>query len=229
MSYFKYDSHFPMNNTSQYGDDDLRKAANKFLKKYNLFQFDLNKWYNKAYNAVSFIITLNGGRNDEWKRIAFMWNNKNSEQLKEDIFNLLKELTVAEVVYKIGELARDYELPVGIVQKIVSLLIKYIFCHYVVFGDSLPNAAANTFTWVKDEKVVGKLPIPIDSKVLCSLSKMGNTSLNITEYRGIVKIGGIPWSRIGLDDYKKIQDTVRKLSVECKMSPIEFEIKKLWK
>lgn len=218
-----------MNNTSQYGDDDLRKAANKFLEKYNLFQFDLNKWYNKAYNVVNFIITLNGGRNDEWKRIALMWNNKNSEQLKEDIFNLLKELTVAEVVYEIGELARNYKLPVGIVQKIVSLLIKYIFCHYVVFGDSLPNATANTFNWVKDEKVVGKLPIPIDSKVLCSLSKMGNTNLDITMRGKNAKIGGVPWSRTGFDDYKKLQDTVRKLSAECKMSPIEFEIKKLWK
>lgn len=217
-----------MNNTSQYGDDYLRKAANEFVEEYNLSLFNFDKWYNEAYNVVNFIITLNGGRNDEWKRIALMWNNKNSEQLKEDIFNLLKELTVAEVINKIGELARDYELPVGIVQKIVSLLIKYIFCHYVVFGDSLPNAAANTFNWVKDEKVVGKLPIPIDSNVLRSLSKMGNTSLNITVRGKTAKIGGIPWSRIGFDDYKKIQDTVRKLSAECKMSPMEFEIKKLW-
>lgn len=218
-----------MNNTSQYGDDDLRKAANEFVEEHNLSIFNFDKWYNKAYNAVNSVIARNGWHNDEWKRIAHMWNNKNSEQLKEDIFNLLKELTVAEVVYKIGELARNYELPVGVVQKIVSLLIKYIFCHYVVFGDSLPNAAANTFTWVKDEKVVGKLAIPIDSKVLRSLSKMGNTNLNITVRGKAAKIGDVPWSRIGFDDYKKLQDTVRKLSAESKMSPIEFEIKKLWK
>lgn len=218
-----------MNNICIFRDDDLQKIAKSFLMKYKLMPFDYEKWYKKAYNVVNLIIKRKADCNKEWQLIAFLWEKKNSEQLKEDIFKLLKELSTAGIIDKIGELADKYDLPVGIIQKIVSLIIKYIFCCYVVFGSALPPDIANTFGWIGNKEIRDQLPIPVDSIILYSLYEMGITNLGITVYGEYAKIGNTPWTRIGLEDYKKIQDAVRKLSAQCGMSPIEFEMKKLWK
>ena len=218
-----------MSNICIFRDDDLQKIAKSFLTKYKLMPFDYEKWYKKAYNVVNLIVARKADCNKEWQRIAFLWEKKNSEQLKEDIFKLLKELSTAGIIDKIGELADKYELPVGIIQKIVSLIIKYIFCCYVVFGSALPPDIKNIFGWIGNKEIRDKLPIPVDSRILYSIYEMGITNLGITVYGRYVKIGDIPWTRIGLEDYKKIQETARMLSVQCGMSPIEFEMKKLWK
>lgn len=218
-----------MNNVCLFNSDDIQKIAKSFLTKYNLMPFDYEKWYRKAYNVVNLIIARKADCNEEWQRIAFLWKENNSEQLKEDIFKLLKELSTAELIDRIGELADKYELPVGIIQKIVSLIIKYIFCCYVAFGATLPPDILNTFGWIGNKKIRDQLPIPVDKNVLLSLHKMGITNLGIKVCGDYAKIGNTPWTRIGLEDYKKIQDTVRKLSAQYGMSPIEFEMKKLWK
>ena len=210
-------------------DDDLRKLAGDFLAKYNLHPYEYGKWYKKAYNVVNRIIALHKTDNNEWRRISLLWEKKNSEQFKEDIFKFLKELTIAGIIDKIGELANKYELPVGIVQKIISLIIKYIFCYYIAFENIHSGDIANTFLWIANKSIRNQLPIPIDSRILYSLHKMGTTDLPITVYGKYAKMGDTPWTRIGLDDYRKIQDTVRKLGTEIEMSPIEFEMKKLWK
>ena len=218
-----------MNNVCLFNRDDIQEIAKDFLAKYKLMPFDYEKWYKKAYNVVNLIIKRKADCNEEWQRIAFLWEKKNSEQLKKDIFKLLKEVSAAELIDRIGELADKYGLPVGIIQKIVSLLIKYIFCCYVVFGSALPSDIANSFGWIGNKEIRDKLPIPVDKNVLLSLHKMGITNLGITAYGEYAKIGNTPWTRFGLEDYKKIQDAVRKLSAQYGMSPIEFEMKKLWK
>ena len=72
-------------------DDDLRKLAGDFLAKYNLHPYEYGKWYKKAYNVVNRIIALHKTDNNEWRRISLLWEKKNSEQFKEDIFKFLKE------------------------------------------------------------------------------------------------------------------------------------------
>ena len=218
-----------MNNVCLFNSDDIQKIAKSFLTKYKLMPFDYEKWYRKAYNVVNLIIARKADCNEEWQRIAFLWEKKGSEQLKRDIFKLLKEFSTTGIIDKIGELADKYGLPVGIIQKIVSLIIKYIFCCYLAFGATLSPDIVNTFGWIGNKKIRDNLPIPIDSRILYSLYEMGITNLGIKVYGGYAKIGDIPWTRIGLEDYKKIQEAVRKLSAQCGMSPIEFEMKKLWK
>ena len=191
--------------------------------------YEYGKWYKKAYNVVNLIIKRKANSNKEWQRIALLWEKKNDIQLKEDIFTLLKELTVAEIIDTIGKLADKYDLPVGIIQKIVSLLIKYIFCYYVVFGGGSSSDVVNTFPWIEDKSVRDQLPIPVDSRILYSLYTMGTTELEITVFGKYAKIRGIPWTRIELGDYEKIQKVVSKLSAQHGMSPLEFEMKKLWK
>ena len=218
-----------MNNVCLFNRGDIQEIAKDFLVKYKLMPFDYEKWYKKAYNVVNLIVARKADCNKEWQRIAFLWEKKNSEQLKEDIFKLLKELSTAGIIDKIGELADKYDLPVGIIQKIVSLIIKYIFCCYVVFGAALSPDIVNTFGWICNKEIRDQLPIPVDKNVLRSLYEIGITNLGIKVCGDYAKIGDIPWTRIGLEDYKKIQETVRKLSAQCGMSPIEFEMKELWK
>ncbi len=228
MSYFKCDSHSAMNKICTLRNDDLQEIAKDFLRKYKLIPYGYEKWYKKAYNVVNLIIKRKANSNDEWQHIAFLWREKNAAQLKEDIFSILKELTVAEIIDTIGKLADKHDLPVGIIQKIVSLLIKYIFCYYVVFGGGSSSDVVNMFSWIEDKSVRDRLPIPVDSRILYSLYTMGITELEITVFGKYAKIRGIPWTRIEFDDYKKIQKVVGKLSVQHGMSPLEFEMKKLW-
>ena len=228
MSYFKYDSHSTMNKICTFRDDDLQKIAKDFLGKYKLMPYEYGKWYKKAYNVVNLIIKRKANSNKEWQHIALLWEKKNDIQLKEDIFSILKELTVAEIIDTIGKLADKYDLPVGIIQKIVSLLIKYIFCYYVAFGGGSSSDVVNTFPWIEDKSVRDQLPIPVDSRILYSLYTMGTTELEITVLGKYAKIRGIPWTRIELGDYEKIQKVVSKLSAQHRMSPLEFEMKKLW-
>ncbi len=217
-----------MNKICTFRDDELQKIAKDFLGKYKLMPYEYEKWYKKAYNVVNLIIKRKANSNKEWQRIAFLWEEKNDVQLKEDIFSLLKELTVAGIIDTIGKLADKYNLLVGIIQKIVSLLIKYIFCYYVAFGGGSSSDVVNTFPWIEDKSVRDQLPIPVDSRILYSLYTMGTTELEIIVFGKYAKIRGIPWTRIELGDYEKIQKVVSKLSAQQGMSPLEFEMKKLW-
>lgn len=217
-----------MNKICTFRDDELQKIAKDFLGKYKLMPYEYGKWYKKAYNVVNLIIKRKANSNKEWQRIAFLWEEKNDVQLKEDIFSLLKELTVVGIIDTIGKLADKHDLPVGIIQKIVSLLIKYIFCYYVAFGGGSSSDVVNTFPWIEDKSVRDQLPIPVDSRILYSLYTMGTTELEIIVFGKYAKIRGIPWTRIELGDYEKIQKVVSKLSAQQGMSPLEFEMKKLW-
>lgn len=213
----------------------LQEEAYCFLCKYKLREYNFDLWFESAFNVVDKIINRNKNKKN-WKTIYSSWCKIDKNKFKEEIYEFLHNLREGfkkESIFEfINNISNKYETEVGFIQKIISLLLKYIFCFYtakVHKGIVNFDIFISDFPWIKNPNSSENLPIPIDSKVLRSLYDMGERSLGIKIYSGdYAKIGNIPWSLIDIENYKDIQNAVFKLARKNSMSPMEFEILKLW-
>ena len=185
-----------------------------------------DKWYESAFSTVA--RPLGNIKKADGKNYR-KWHDENYGKMKKMILDLLSRLSPNGTVSIYDEMQKIVEacdVPFGVVQKIVGIMIKYIVTNY--YGEFDSEAVGEKYPWVKDEEFVKKLPIPVDSKVLWNLKERGST-LNITQIGDYAKINGLPWSRIDIDIYKKIQEGVARMAGRMGMFPLEFEMYCLWR
>ena len=183
-------------------------------------------WYESAFSTVARPLgNIKKADGKDYRK----WRDENYGEMKKMILDLLSRLSPNGTVSIYDEMQKIVEacdVPFGIVQKIVGIMIKYIVTNY--YGEFDSEAVGEKYPWVKDEEFVKKLPIPVDSKVLWNL-KEREANLNITQIGDYAKINGLPWSRIDIDIYKKIQEEVARMAGRMGMFPLEFEMCCLWR
>lgn len=196
--------------------------------KRDLRKFNENKWYESAYSTVARplgVMKRNQGGYDSWY-------SKNYNKLKEMILDLLRRLSpngTVNINDEIERIANECNVPFGVVQKIVNIMIKYIVCNYYGDNGTFDSAVVKAnYPWVADEDFVKTLPIPVDSKVLKSAKHEGATC-RIIGTQASATINGRPWSRINRQDYEEYQAEVLRLANARGMFPIEYEMDVLWK
>ena len=186
--------------------------------------FDEDIWYNSAYSTVARALgNIKKADGKDYRK----WREENFEKMKKMILALLSRLSpngTVSIYYEMQKIVEACDVPFGVVQKIVGIMIKYIVTNY--YGEFDSESVGEKYPWVKDRDFVDTLPIPVDSKVLWSLKERGST-LNITQIGDYAKIDGLAWSRIDIDIYKKIQKEVGRLSGDDGM--LGFEMNELWK
>ena len=196
--------------------------------KRDLRKFNENKWYESAYSTVARplgVMKRNQGGYDSWY-------SKNYNKLKDMILDLLRRLTpngTVDMNDEIEDIANECNVPFGVVQKIVNIMIKYIVCNYYGDKGAFDSAVVKAnYPWVADEDFVKTLSIPVDSIVLKSAKREG-ARCRIIGTRASATINGRPWSRINRQDYEEYQAEVLRLANACGIFPIEYEMEVLWK
>lgn len=194
--------------------------------------FDEDVWYNSAYSTVARALgNIKKADGKDYRK----WREENFEKMKKMILDLLSRLSpngTVSIYNEMQRIANTCNVPIGIVQKIVGIMIKYIVANY--YGDFCSGTeekfdsgtVGKKYPWVKDRDFVNTLPISVDSKVLWSLKELG-ANLKIKQIGDYAKIDGLAWSRIDIDIYKKIQKEVGRLSGDDGM--LGFEMNELWK
>ena len=204
--------------------------------------FDEDVWYNSAYSTVARALgNIKKADGKDYRK----WREENFEKMKKMMFEnggcglaapqigeLIQLVTIDCIYNEMQRIANTCNVPIGIVQKIVGIMIKYIVANY--YGDFCSGTeekfdsgtVGKKYPWVKDRDFVNTLPIPVDSKVLWSLKELG-ANLKIKQIGDYAKIDGLAWSRIDIDIYKKIQKEVGRLSGDDGM--LGLEMNDLWK
>jgi len=163
------------------------------------------------------------------------------QKVKENVFNKIKEgfpLDFIEVDNWYKQIITsnhglsdntapfDY-MSIGHRQKMVNILIKYFLTYFHTTND-------NDIEFCKKfKRNISHIHIPIDNIVLKSIYK---NEIYRNEFQNRITKKGEqyyldlkPWSRMtDYESYYNFQNTIRKLSKSAGMSPIEFEMKKLW-
>ena len=216
--------------TSQF-KDNCEQFINMLLTrkpKRDLRKFNENKWYESAYSTVARPLGVTkknqGGYN--------AWYSVNFNKLKEMILDLLRRLAPNGTISlndEIERIANECNVPFGIVQKIVNIMIKYIVCNYYGDKGAFDSAVVKAnYPWVADEEFVKTLPIPVDSIVMKSAKREG-AKCRIVGTPESATINGRPWSKINRADYEEFQAEVLRLANARGMFPIEYEMEVLWK
>lgn len=195
-------------------------------KQINLSVYDFDKWFDSAVKTVNCLNLSNLFKSR--KKTYEAWKRTNKQILKDSILQLLKSLKDSFESFdtRIEEIAKETKLPFGTIQKIVTILIKYIVTSY--YSKRERSRVVENFSWVKNSNFVKKLPPPVDSLVLKSLKLLGVNDLNI-KIQNSVKIDNMAWSKMDMNTYIKIQRKISYLAEIDGVSPLELEMSKLWK
>jgi hypothetical protein len=218
---------------------DTKALSEKFIhqicgaNRIKLRPFSEKRWFSGAYSTIQ--RTLSKG----FKPL----NSENREACRKQLFEGLKTLTPdnfdEEMKSLIGALSKNFKISVGHAQKLVSILLKYAFVTIQCDDKSVPDEIAKLVASSAD-----RFPVPIDAIVLFQLKKTdGVNSDGIRAYRrpnedgefmhtASVRQGKsfVTWSR--LTDYKtywNLQERIRAVANENHMTPIEFEMRNLWR
>jgi hypothetical protein len=118
-------------------------------------------------------------------------------------------------------------MSIGHRQKMVNILIKYFLTYFHTTKDT-DIEFCKIFN-----RNISHIHIPIDNIVLESIYKndiyRNKFQNRITKKGKQYYLDSKPWSRItDYESYSNFQNTIRNLSKSEGMSPIEFEMKKLW-
>lgn len=190
----------------------------------DLRKYDEDKWYKSAYSTIQQRI----GQQQDYET----WYAENYCKLKKMVLDLLHRLSPNGTISlndKIERIAKACNVPFGIVQKVVNIMIKYIVCNYYGDNGSFDAAVVKAnYPWVADEEFVKTLPIPVDSVVLKNAKQEG-ARCNIKPYQSTAKLNGRPWSKINRQDYEEFQAEVLRLVDARGMFPLEYEMEILWK
>lgn len=188
--------------------------------------FDEDTWYNSAHSTVARALgNIKKADGEDYRK----WREENFEKMKEMILDLLSRLSPSGTVNLYDEMERIANVcnvPFGIVQKIVGIMIKYIVANY--YGGFDSETVGKKYPWVKDEDFVKTLPVPVDSRVLWNLKELGSR-LPIKQFGDYAKISGLPWSRIDVNIYREIQKEIARMAEAKGMFPLEFEMDSLWR
>ena len=199
-----------------------------------LVPFDEKEWFRGAYS------TLQRTLRDGYKPLS----SAQKESCREFCIQRLLRLKSASFDKCLEQLIKDlssqYSISIGHSQKLLSIITKYAFAVYHGFPQKLPVKWSE---FVASNK--RSLPVPIDAIVLHALktgypdcfedikssqSQNRNTGkLNSPAAYLHVKNKWQPWSRLtDYDAYFSLQDRIRFLANETNVSPLEFEMIKLW-
>lgn len=213
----------------------LGSLSNDFVrcvkKNVDLSKYDFEIWFESALKTVNLqnLSNIVCGKGKDGGRKFEKWKMNEKPRFRNKIKDFLTKLNPettkrSEIYNEISEISKDFNLHAGVVQKVVSILIKYIVSAHYAF----PNMKlGEEFLWVEDKEFLNELPVPIDSHVLYSLKKL-KADLKIATTVS-AKIDGTAWSKMGGDTYKKIQEEIVKLAKQRGLPPLEFEMKELWK
>lgn len=221
-----------------------KERAMDFLKEYHLQIYDFGAWFKSACSALNQALMSN----KEQRELL----NENKENLRTDIHNFLSELptntTKSSLLSKIVELKKgtNYEdLNIGIIQKIISLLFKYVFFFYYAKGE-LQNEfdkMLEDFAWADNENILKELLPPIDVNILFSIKEikgkeikgkeeLKNLGIKINTYNSAnVNIGNekaLCWSKFDKETYEKIMGIIFGIAKDRNISPMELE-DELWR
>tara|TARA_X000000368_G_scaffold395605_1_gene363193 strand:- start:366 stop:1070 length:705 start_codon:yes stop_codon:yes gene_type:complete len=230
--------------------EEFEKFKNhRSVKKWSVDVFDKTKWSTGSW----FTLQRTLRKSKEHKE-----NGKLYEKLREDckkyifdeIFNFFpEEIDEIDLWYK-KIITREYGLSylsIGHRQKIVNILVKYFLTYFHTTKDTDLEFCK------RFDRNISHIHIPLDQYVLRNLYEKEEYRKEFKDieiikigkkppcdpnegkrkdcpgYKFLVKGEKISWSRINnYDIYFYVQKIIRKLSEIEKMSPIEFEMKKLW-
>jgi len=210
--------------------EEFEKFKNhRSVKKWSVDVFDKTKWSTGSW----FTLQRTLRKSKEHKE-----NGKLYEKLREDCkkyifdetFNFFpEEIDEIDLWYK-KIITREYGLSylsIGHRQKMVNILIKYFLTYFHTTKDTEIEFCK------RFNRNISHIHIPIDNIVLKSIYKneiyRNKFQNRITKKGEQYYLDSKPWSRItDYESYSNFQNTIRNLSKSEEMSPIEFEMKKLW-
>ena len=210
--------------------EEFEKFKNhRSVKKWSVDIFDKTKWSTGSW----FTLQRTLRKSKEHKE-----NGKLYEKLREDCkkyifdetFNFFpEEIDEIDLWYK-KIITREYGLSylsIGHRQKMVNILIKYFLTYFHTTKDTDIEFCK------RFNRNISHIHIPIDNIVLKSIYKneiyRNKFQNRITKKGEQYYLDSKPWSRItDYESYSNFQNTIRNLSKSEEMSPIEFEMKKLW-
>ncbi len=210
-------------------EEKLEEIFNMFVKKVkskiDLSNYSHDEWFEAALSTVNFgnlyrIIKSQGYSVAKWARTYYFTFQKKVFRLLSDL-----ETKIDSISDEMDRISENVHVPLGVVQKCVTIIAKYIISAYYCFKNI--DKIKEQFQWVTNIDVIKKIPAPIDSKVLKSLDKL--TICDDASSKNTFRHSKIAWSRLNKANYNKIQNEIWRLSVQNKMFPIELEMKELWK
>lgn len=192
----------------------------------NLYSFDELNWFNGVLESLK-----GSSRNDD----NFDYKKLKKEELSLSVFKILNSFphdsNKVDNWYKekIEKLSKDENLTIGRSQKLINLLIKYHIGFYYVKNDS--NELCERLN-----RNINLLHIPIDSIILKYTNllfrdedlKLKEILTSIHYLKTIEKESC--WSKLNeYDSYEIFQKYIRTKSKQYGVTPIEFEMRFLWK
>ena len=214
-------------------NEEFEKFKNhKSVKKWSVDVFDKTKWLDGAWGTLKRTLV----KSPDHKKNKKLYTTLRKEFFKnifdETFGSFPNEIDKIDLWYK-KIITKEYKLPylsIGQKQKMVNILIKYFLTYFHTTKDTDKDFCK------RFNKNISHIHIPIDKVVLESIFKnetyrkkfqnrITTTNRTSNQYFWDSK----PWSKINdYESYFNFQKTVRNLSKIEGMSPIEFEMKKLW-
>ena len=233
--------------------EEFEKFKNhKSVKPWNIDIFNKENWLNGTWKTFSrtffYSDPIDSEKNIRGLRLIHRSEGeKRSEyeekcqKVKDNVFNKIKDgfpLNVIEIDdwYKqvitsnhgLSDNTPPFDyMSIGHRQKMVNILIKYFLTYFHTTKDT-DIEFCKIFN-----RNISHIHIPIDNIVLESIYKndiyRNKFQNRITKKGKQYYLDSKPWSRItDYESYSNFQNTIRNLSKSEGMSPIEFEMKKLW-
>ena len=210
--------------------DEFEKFKNhKSVKRWSVDVFDKTKWSTGSWSTLQRTLRKSKDHKEN-KKLYEKLREDCKEYIFDEIFNFFPDgIDKIDLWYK-NIITRDYGLSylsIGHRQKMVNILIKYFLTYFHTTKDTDIEFCK------RFNRNISHIHIPIDNIVLESIYKndiyRNKFQNRITKKGKQHYLDSKPWSRItDYKSYSNFQNTIRNLSKSEGMSPIEFEMKKLW-
>ena len=210
--------------------EEFEKFKNhKSVKKWSVDVFDKTKWSNGSWFTLQRTLKKSKEHKENGKLYKILMEDC-KKYIFDEIFNFFpEEIDEIDLWYK-KIITREYGLSylsIGHRQKMVNILIKYFLTYFHTTKDTDIEFCK------RFNRNISHIHIPLDNIVLESIYKndiyRNKFQNRITKEGEQHYLDSKPWSRItDYESYSNFQNTIRNLSKSEGMSPIEFEMKKLW-
>jgi len=206
-------------------------ASRKGPSKIRLHPYNSHEWFRGAYTTVQ--RTKPGGTPPSIQASVALLVFSNLPKIRASTFD-------SQFTKLIQIVANHGGFSAGQAQKLCSMLLKY---HLIYYHTALDASWNRKNTWVRN--LLAKAFIPLDSMVLfygplfypeyfhrwiktdASYWNKWVIDARVSWPRGARKF--FPWSKLPIDSIKPLQDIFRAIASTKGISPIELEMRELWR
>lgn len=179
--------------------------------------FSKDKWFQMSYKT--FQRTLRTAKINSYQ--------EKKEIAKKIVFDTMQTINLENYNLKLSNYFEkmhtlDIQYTIGRSQKLLNILTKYFYTYMNTNNLDSHQLISNNFPALNDKDFIKICHIPIDNIVLDKLKEYQISKDFLKPPEGV-------WSKLNTSSwYFEFQNQVKSIANKCGMSPIDFELCKLW-